>query len=74
MEIIVGVQGIARELKLEVEMTEDEIRQAVKKAHKNGELLELTDTKGETVIIPAPTLGYIQLGSSEPRRVGFGIN
>lgn len=78
MEISIGVRDIAREITLEVEGEADEIvanvTDVLTKAAKGdtAAVLDLTDEKGNRTIVPAVALGYVQIGASEPRRVGFG--
>ena len=35
-------------------------------------LLTLTDDKGSRFLIPVTKIAYVEVGSSETRRVGFG--
>ncbi|MCL3859863.1 DUF3107 domain-containing protein [Actinotalea sp. K2] len=71
MEITIGVQHVARELVLEIDQTSEEIAAAVAKALDGGATLTLTDTRGRRVIVPAGTLGYVEIGGDETRKVGF---
>ncbi|MGO1317894.1 MAG: DUF3107 domain-containing protein [Cellulomonadaceae bacterium] len=72
MEITIGVQHLPRELVLETDESADSVAKSVAKALTDGSILELTDTKGRRVLVPVRSLGYIELGSEEQRRVGFG--
>ena len=49
------------------------IRTKVADAITNGSLLEITDDKGATTLVPGEQIGYVELGSEEKRRVGFGV-
>lgn len=71
MEITIGVQHVARELVLETDQTSDQISQKVQQALGSGAPLELTDTRGRRIIVPASSFGYIEIGGDEARRVGF---
>lgn len=73
MELNVGVKGTGRELKLEVDMTEADLLKLVEEGLANNGVIKLTDDKEQTFLIPAANLGFIQIGASEPRRVGFGL-
>lgn len=75
MEITIGVRNVARELTVEVSEDADTISEAVSKALSakgDGATLEFTTTKGGRVIVPVAALGFVELGSDEQRRVGFG--
>lgn len=78
MEITIGIQHVARELTLEVDQTPEDVAKAVNEAlakHAKGDsaaALSLTDTKGRQVLVPAGSLGYIEIGAQTPRPVGFG--
>ena len=37
----------------------------------NG-ILTLSDNKGNIVLVPAAKIAYVELSSTEPRRIGFG--
>lgn len=70
VEITIGVQHIVRELVLETDQTADAVTKIVRKALETGAPVELTDSRGRKVIVPAGTLGYIEIGA-EARPVGF---
>ncbi|NNG39184.1 DUF3107 domain-containing protein [Flexivirga sp. ID2601S] len=72
MEVRIGVQHVAREVVIESNQPPNEVRTLVSKALSSGEPLELTDERGHTVIVPANVLGYIDIGSEQRGRVGFG--
>ncbi len=71
MEIRIGIQNVSRELVIDTDKTSDEVAALVTKALEGG-TLDITDVKGRRVIIPAGSLGYIDLGEETKRRVGFG--
>lgn len=71
MEVTIGVQNLPRELTIETDLTADAVATAVQKALA-GNALELTDTRGRRLIVPTATIGYVEIGSEEQRRVGFG--
>lgn len=78
MEITIGIQHVARELSLEVDQTAEAVTKAINDAlakHAKGDgaaALSLTDTKGRQVVVPAASLGYIEIGGQIPHPVGFG--
>ncbi len=71
MEIRIGIQNVSRELVVETDKTSDEVAAMVTDSLKGG-TLDLTDSKGRRVIVPAASLGYIDIGEEAKRRVGFG--
>ena len=70
VEITIGVQHIARELVLETDQTADAVAKLVRKSLETSTPVELTDSRGRKVIVPAGALGYIEIGA-EARPVGF---
>lgn len=74
MEVRIGVQNVARELVFESAQTSEEITAAVTEALSGGTVLRLVDEKGRLVVVPAGSLGYIDIGASEVRKVGFGLS
>lgn len=72
VEIKIGVQNVNREIVLDSNQTADEVADVVSKAMNGGAELRLTDSKGRQVIVPAGVLGYVEIGESESRRIGFG--
>ncbi|WP_270888389.1 DUF3107 domain-containing protein [Pedococcus sp. 5OH_020] len=72
MEVKIGVQNVAREITFETDASADEVVKAVTDAVENGSALRLTGEKGRQVLVPAGVLGYVQIGETEKRGVGFG--
>ncbi|WP_048772008.1 DUF3107 domain-containing protein [Cellulomonas flavigena] len=74
MEIFIGIRDNTRQLALDVDMSESELVSKVNEAlvSANG-LLDLTDSKGQRLLVPARALGYVQIASKTERRVGFAI-
>ena len=72
VEITIGVKNVAREITLESEQTADAVGELVASALASGGLLTLTDHRGRRVLVPADSLGFVELGQEEQRRVGFG--
>ena len=71
MEIKIGIQSAPRELVLETESEPDEIEAALKAAIAESGVLVLSVVKGGKVLVPADKIAYLELGGTEPRRVGF---
>ncbi len=72
MEVRIGVQNVAREVVFESKQSPDEVRDLVQAALDGGTALTLADERGHTVIVPAGVLGYVDVGSEQPFKVGFG--
>lgn len=73
MEIRIGVRDVAREVTLESSTTPEQVRATIAEAISSGApLVELQDEKGATVLVPTSALGYVEIGSPERSRVGFG--
>ena len=72
MDITIGVQHIARDISLETEESAEAISQKVTEAIVSDGMLNLTDTKGRIVLVPASKIAFVDLGPAAGRRVGFG--
>jgi hypothetical protein len=72
VEVKIGVRDVGREVLLESDRTPDEVAAAVEEALTKGGLLRLIDERGRMVVVPGPAIGYVEIGVSESRRVGFG--
>ena len=70
MEIRIGVQNVSREIVVEVDRTADAVAKLVSEAIAGG-TLDLTDTKGRRIVVPAGAIGYVDMGEESKRRVGF---
>ena len=73
MQVRIGVQSVLKELVVEVDQTPDEVRDALARALEtdNG-IFVLDGEKGGRVMIPASSVGYLELPEPEGRQVGFG--
>lgn len=71
LEIRIGIQNVSRELIVETDQSSDDVAAMVSDAMKDG-ILDLTDAKGRRIIVPAGSLGYVDIGEESKRRVGFG--
>ncbi|MDQ6754788.1 MAG: DUF3107 domain-containing protein [Actinomycetota bacterium] len=72
MEIKIGIQNVGREIVLDSAQTPEEVAKLVSDALSQGSELRLIDDKGRIIIVPGQSLGYVELGAEESRRVGFG--
>lgn len=71
MEIKIGVQNTPRELIVETDADPSEVETLVNDALTKQEMLKLVDHKGRTVLVPAATISYVELGSANQGTVGF---
>ena len=71
MEVKIGVQHAPRELSVDTADTAEEIREALNKALADDATLALTDTRGRSVLIPARTIAYVEIGGGVSGQVGF---
>lgn len=74
MEITIGVRDVARELVLESDQSADEVSAAVAAALAGAPSLELVDNRGRRVVVPTASLGYVEIGAEDQRRIGFGTH
>ena len=72
MEVKIGMQMAPRELVVETAISAKEIETALAAALESDGLFVLTDEKGGTVLVPASKIAFVELGRTEPRRIGFG--
>ena len=73
MEVKIGVRNSGRELVLESSQTSDAVSEVVAAAVAASDgVLQLVDEKGRKVIVPVTALGYVEIGPTEVRKVGFG--
>lgn len=72
MEIKIGIQHVSREVHVESEMSAEEVEQALTTALADGGMLTIVDDKGRRVLVPAAGIAYLELGTENARRVGFG--
>ena len=59
-------------LTLDLPGKEEDVLAQVKKAIEDGSVLDLTDTKGDRVIIPATVIAYVMVPTTAAHKVGFG--
>ncbi|MDO4898445.1 MAG: DUF3107 domain-containing protein [Rothia sp. (in: high G+C Gram-positive bacteria)] len=73
MEIKIGVLNVPTQVVIDSDESTSAIKAKVSEALANGGVLELTDAKGATILVPAAQIGYVELGAESKRRIGFGI-
>lgn len=73
VEVKIGITDSPRELSIQSALSGDKALATVESALAGKEsLLTLTDEKGSRFLIPVTRIAYVEVGSSETRRVGFG--
>ncbi|HYN29816.1 MAG TPA: DUF3107 domain-containing protein [Dermatophilaceae bacterium] len=72
MEVTIGVQNVAREISLETDESPADVQAAVQRALEDGGVLRLSDERGRQILVPGRALGWVQIGESDKRGVGFG--
>ena len=72
MEVKIGIQSVPRELVVDTKSSFEEIERALTAAVADGAVFVLVDEKGGKVMVPADKIAYVELGSTENRRIGFG--
>jgi Protein of unknown function (DUF3107) len=72
MEVKIGIQSVPRELVVDTKSGYEEIERSLIAAVTDGTVFILADDKGGKVLVPADKIAYVELGGTEPRRIGFG--
>ena len=72
MEVKIGIQNVGREIVFESSQTADAVADVVAGALSAQKELRLKDDKGRLIMVPAGSIGYVEIGAEEVRRVGFG--
>ena len=73
MEVRIGIQHVTRELVLQSNESAESIKGLVAQAVASGGPIELVDERGHLVVVPSSALGYLEIGTEEVRKVGFGV-
>ena len=72
MEIKIGVQNSPREITLDSSASADDVAAMLSQSMKEQDgVLQLTDTRGRTVMVPASAVAYVELGEEAHRTIGF---
>jgi hypothetical protein len=72
LDIRIGIQNSAREISFESNQTAAEVEAHVSKAFEDGaKIVKLQDNKGRVFLVPVSSIGYVECGAEESRRVGF---
>ena len=71
-EVRIAVIRVASDIVFESAMSAIDIKSAVTEALASSKPLILTDVRGHEIIVPADKIGFVEVGESGSRRVGFG--
>ncbi len=72
VEVRIGIQNVQRELMIETSTSQADVEAALTAALAvQGGVFVLADEKGGKVLVPASKIAYVDLGSTESRRIGF---
>jgi ABC-type glycerol-3-phosphate transport system substrate-binding protein len=74
VDVRIGVTQAPREITVEIDDSgRDDLRARVDAALSGAtDVLWLDDRRGRQVAVPAAKIAYVELGSPEERRIGFG--
>lgn len=72
MQVRIGIQSVAKEVVVETSQTADDVEAALAEAVAAGGVFTLRGSNGARVVVPVAALGYVEIGESEARSVGFG--
>jgi hypothetical protein len=74
VEVKIGIQSIQRELVVETDASAEEVERALTEALSadGSSVFALTNQKGGRFIVPADKIAFVEFGSDQSRRVGFG--
>lgn len=73
MEVKIGISDSPREVIFSSSQTPEEVEQQVRAAiQESSELLSLTDERGRKYLVNAARINYVEIGTADSRRVGFG--
>jgi hypothetical protein len=75
VEVKIGIQSIPRELIVETDASAEEVERAITEALSASGgpgVLALSTQKGGRVLVPADKIAFVEFGTDQSRRVGFG--
>lgn len=76
MEVKIGMSDSPRELVVNSSETAEEVEQQVRTAMQDGSdgpaVLSLSDERGRKYLVNAARINYVEIGTTDARRVGFG--
>jgi hypothetical protein len=75
VEVKIGIQSVPRELVVDTDTPSDQIERDLSQALRDDSghaVFTLPVAKGGKLLVPADKIAYVEFGSAEARRVGFG--
>ncbi len=72
MKLVLNLRDGVAPLTLDIDAEEDVVLNQVREAIKNQEVLDLTDVRGERVLVPSSSIGYALVPTKQQTPVGFG--
>ncbi len=73
MDIKVGIKHVSREIVVDSAESAESVEKAFASAVTEDSVLTLTDQRGRKVLIPASSIGYLDIGEENARHVGFSV-
>ena len=74
MKVTFNLRSGIGPVSLDLPGEDEEVLNHIKKSLQEGGLLDLTDAKGDRLVIPSDIIGYVLVPASQSPRVGFGRN
>ena len=74
MKVTLNLRSGIGPVSLDLPGDDEEVLDQIKKSLAEGEILDLTDAKGDRLVIPADAIGYVLVPATQSPRVGFGRN
>jgi hypothetical protein len=74
VDIRIGIANTPREISFESSQSAADVEKVVTSAiDADSKFVKLADDKGNIYIVPLASFAYIEVGSEESRRIGFGL-
>jgi hypothetical protein len=71
VDVKIGIVHSPREVTIDSAQTAAEVTQLVEAALAGETVLTLVDAKDRKYLVPASRIAYVEIGTSDARRVGF---
>lgn len=72
MKVTLNLRSGIGPITLDLPGESENVISTIKAAIKAGEILDLTDVRGDRFMLPASMIGYVLVPTTEAHRVGFG--
>ena len=70
-DVRIGISDSNSDLRIETELSSEQVLELVQNSLKSDIPLVITDTKGHQTLVPAKKIAFVEFGSAPERRVGF---